>query len=135
MDQKTSDLLSALDSLSPAGLTYQEWCTVGMGLKEAGLPCSVWEEWSARDGGRYHKGECERKWASFKGSARPVTENSIFALARAHGWAGSPNSAGQALDWGTSWPCPPGPPGWWWTPTGWRCPSSSCPTAGTPPAS
>ena len=124
MDQKTNDLLSALESLSPSGLTYQEWCTVGMGLKEAGLPCSVWEEWSARDGGRYHKGECERKWASFKGSARPVTENSIFALARAHGWTG-----------GTSWPWPPGPPGWWWTPTGWRCPSSSCRTAGTPPAS
>ena len=50
MDQKTNDLLSALESLSPSGLTYQEWCTVGMGLKEAGLSCSVWEEWSARDG-------------------------------------------------------------------------------------
>lgn len=108
MDQKTNDLLSALDSLSPSGLTYQEWCTVGMGLKEAGLPCSVWEEWSARDGGRYHKGECERKWASFKGSARPVTENSIFALARAHGWTGP---AGQGLDWGDELALSPRPAG------------------------
>ena len=70
---------------------------VGMGLKEAGLPVTVWEAWSARDGGRYHKGECARKWESFHGSTKPVTESSIFQLAYSHGWSGP---AGHALDWG-----------------------------------
>ena len=70
---------------------------VGMGLKEAGLPVTVWEAWSARDGGRYHKGECARKWESFHGSTKPVTESSIFQLAYSHGWSGP---AGHALDLG-----------------------------------
>lgn len=90
------DLRQALDFLSPASCTYQEWLTVGMGLKQAGLPVTMWEQWSARDGGRYHKGECSRKWESFRGSAAPVTENSIFKIARDHGWSGS---EGHALDW------------------------------------
>ena len=90
------ELLQALEALSPGSCTYQEWLTVGMGLKQAGLPVSVWEQWSARDGSRYHKGECARKWESFRGSAAPVTENSIFMLAREHGWTGPP---GHALGW------------------------------------
>lgn len=91
------DLRQALDFLSPESCTYQEWLTVGMGLKQAGLPMAMWEQWSARDGGRYHKGECPRKWESFRGSTTPVTENSIFKLARDHGWSGS---EGHELDWG-----------------------------------
>ncbi len=91
------ELKEALDFISPASLTYEEWTMVGMGLKEAGLPVTVWEAWSARDGGRYHKGECARKWESFHGSTKPVTENSIFQLAYSHGWSGP---AGHALDWG-----------------------------------
>ena len=93
---ETQELQSALDSLSPAGLSYQEWCTVGMALKEAGQPVSLWEDWSRRDAGRYHPGECARKWESFHGSGTPVTVNSIFALARAHGWQGLPD---RELDW------------------------------------
>ena len=91
------ELKEALDFISPASLTYEEWTMVGMGLKEAGLPVTVWEAWSAQDGGRYHKGECARKWESFHGSTKPVTENSIFQLAYSHGWSGP---AGHALDWG-----------------------------------
>ena len=93
---ETQELQSALDSLSPAGLSYQEWCTVGMALKEAGQPVSLWEDWSRRDAGRYHPGECARKWESFHGSGTPVTVSSIFALARAHGWQGLPD---RELDW------------------------------------
>ena len=92
-----NDIKEALDFISPAALTYEEWLMVGMGLKEAGLPVAVWEQWSARDGGRYHKGECIKKWESFHGSAKPVTQSSIFQLAYEHGWAGP---AGHALDWG-----------------------------------
>lgn len=92
-----SDLREALDALSPVGLTYQEWLSVGMALKNAGLTVTAWEQWSARDGGRYHTGECARKWEGFRGSETPVTANSIFALARSHGWQGP---AGRELDWG-----------------------------------
>ena len=92
-----NDIREALDFISPSALTYEEWVMVGMGLKEAGLPVAVWEQWSARDGGRYHKGECIKKWESFHGSSKPVTQSSIFQLAYEHGWSGP---AGHALDWG-----------------------------------
>ena len=92
-----NDIKEALDFVSPSALTYDEWLMVGMGLKEAGLPVAVWEQWSARDGGRYHKGECIKKWESFHGSSKPVTQSSIFQLAYEHGWSGP---AGHALDWG-----------------------------------
>ena len=92
-----NDIKEALDFVSPSALTYEEWLMVGMGLKEAGLPVAVWEQWSARDGGRYHKGECIKKWESFHGSSKPVTQSSIFQLAYEHGWSGP---AGRALDWG-----------------------------------
>lgn len=92
-----NDIKEALDFVSPSALTYKEWLMVGMGLKEVGLPVTVWEQWSARDGGRYHKGECIKKWESFHGSSKPVTQSSIFQLAYEHGWSGP---AGHALDWG-----------------------------------
>ena len=92
-----NDIKEALDFVSPSALTYKEWLMVGMGLKEAGLPVAVWEQWSAQDGGRYHKGECIKKWESFHGSSKPVTQSSIFQLAYEHGWSGP---AGHALDWG-----------------------------------
>lgn len=92
-----NDIKKALDFISPSALTYEEWLMVGMGLKEAGLPVAVWEQWSARDGGRYHKGECIKKWESFHGSSKPVTQSSIFQLAYEHGWSGP---AGHVLDWG-----------------------------------
>lgn len=92
-----NDIKEALDFVSPSALTYEEWLMVGMGLKETGLPVAVWEQWSARDGGRHHKGECIKKWESFHGSSKPVTQSSIFQLAYEHGWSGP---AGRALDWG-----------------------------------
>ena len=87
-----NELLEALEAISPAALTYDEWTMVGMGLKEAGLPVTVWENWSSRDGGRYHKGECAKKWESFHGSTKPITESSIFQLAYSHGWSGPPKA-------------------------------------------
>ena len=91
-----NELQQALDAISPGSCTYQEWLAVGMGLKEAGMPVSAWERWSERDGSRYHKGECARKWETFRGSPAPVTANSIFKLARDHGWTGP---ADKELDW------------------------------------
>lgn len=86
-----------MDFVSPSALTYDEWLMVGMALKDAGLPVTLWEQWSTRDAGRYHKGECVKKWESFHGGgASPVTASSIFQLAYSHGWSGP---AGHALDW------------------------------------
>ena len=42
-----NDIKEALDFISPSALTYEEWVMVGMGLKEAGLPVTAWEQWSA----------------------------------------------------------------------------------------
>lgn len=92
-----NELKEALDFVSPSTLTYDEWLMVGMALKDSGLPVTIWEQWSTRDAGRYHKGECAKKWESFHGGGvSPVTASSIFQLAYSHGWSGP---AGHALDW------------------------------------
>lgn len=90
-----TELESALAAIDPAALDYQGWTAVGMALKDAGAPVTLWEDWSRRDAARYHPGECERKWESFRGSAAPVTAASIFALARRSGW----RAPERQLDW------------------------------------
>ena len=69
---KKINLLEILDTLPPGGLSYQEWLSVGMALKEEGYAAADWEAWSARDKARYHPGECTQKWESFVGSSSPV---------------------------------------------------------------
>lgn len=96
MDQGL-DLLEAINHIDPAGCSYEEWLSVGMGLKEAGYPCSAWEEWSRGDPRRFHPGEHERKWRSFKGAGEPVTGGTIVKMAMDAGWR--PSSGGYALDW------------------------------------
>ena len=76
-------LRQALDSLDPSVLNYSEWTQVGMALKEEGLPCEVWDEWSRRDPARYHPGECERKWSTFQSSGS--TGGTIVFLAERYG--------------------------------------------------
>ena len=81
------DLLDALGHIDPANLSYQEWVNVGMGLKEAGYPASAWEDWSRRDPGRYHPGECLRKWETFNGAVGElVTGGTIIKMAMDLGW-------------------------------------------------
>ncbi len=95
--ENTLDLLEALEHIDPAGLSYQDWVAVGMGLKEAGYPASAWEDWSRRDGKRYHPGECLRKWESFTGNAEPVTGGTVVKMAMDMGWR--PAKAGHTLNW------------------------------------
>ena len=103
--KNTFDLLEVLDYLDPAELCYQDWMFVGMGLKEAGYPVSAWDEWSRRDGARYHSGECEKKWESFKGNADPVTAGTIIQIARSRGWQtarseyGASEQHGHEMGW------------------------------------
>lgn len=79
------NLLSALKFLNVASMTRGEWIQVGMALKEEGYPCSIWDDWSRNDS-RYHAGECERQWKSFRGTAKPVTGGSIVKMAKDRGW-------------------------------------------------
>lgn len=89
------ELAECLKYIRPADLDYQTWVNVGMALKQEGLPCSVWDDWSRADS-RYHAGECSRKWESFNGNSNPVTGATIVQLAKERGM---PVAESRALDW------------------------------------
>lgn len=95
------DLRSLLPYIPPGELNYQEWISVGMALKEGGYTASDWDDWSRSDIGRYHPGECERKWASFQGCPTPVTGGTLVQMAKEHGWhpGGHDDGPGYELDW------------------------------------
>lgn len=95
MEQKT-DLLEILNYIDPAGLDYQDWVNVGMALKQEGYSAADWDAWSQRDSGRYHHGECERKWNTFRGSASPITGGTLVQMAMEAGWA---PEYGHELEW------------------------------------
>ena len=59
MEQRTS-LTEIIEYIDPGSLSYQDWVNVGMALKLEGYPVSVWDQWSQKDFGRYHAGECEK---------------------------------------------------------------------------
>lgn len=100
MEHKNDNLEELLQYIDPAGLSYQEWCGIGMALKDAGYPVSVWDSWSARDCARYHAGECAKKWHSFNGSDTPVTAGTIVHMALENGYQPHrEHGSGQALDW------------------------------------
>ena len=81
------DLTSVLDYINPSMLTYSEWTAVGMALHHEGYTAADWDKWSARDSGRYHAGECFRKWSTFHGaSGSPVTGATIVQMAKDNGW-------------------------------------------------
>ena len=89
-----ADLLEYID---PAGLSYNEWLSVGMALHHEGQQCGVWDEWSRRDEKRYHTGECYRKWQGFGHSLdTPVTGGTIVDLAKKGGWG---PTYGHELGW------------------------------------
>ena len=94
MENKT-DLRELLDHIDPSILDYQTWAEVGMALKYEGFPCSVWEDWSRRDFGRFHEGECYKKWRTFKRD-EGVTGGTIYHLAVERGWAPK-HEAGRIL--------------------------------------
>ena len=100
MEHKNDNLEELLAYIDPAQCSYQEWCGIGMALKDAGYPVSVWDAWSARDGARYHAGECAKKWRSFNGSDTPVTAGTIVHMALENGYQphrSDPNA--RSLGW------------------------------------
>jgi RecA-family ATPase len=80
------DLMALLGYVDPSSLNYQEWVNIGMALKYEGYTASDWDDWSKGDGGRYHPGECFKKWTTFEGSGSPVTGATITQLAKDNGW-------------------------------------------------
>ena len=95
--EKKYDIKELLEYIDPSILDYQQWIEVGMGLQEDGYPVSLWDDWSRRDARRYHAGECEKKWKSFRGAMSDnITAGTIVKMARDNGWR---PPEGTALDW------------------------------------
>lgn len=91
------DLLALLDFVDPSSLDYSDWMSVGMALKHEGYTASDWEDWSKRDGARYHPGECFKKWTTFEGSG--ITGATITQMAKENGWMPRSASEDHELDW------------------------------------
>lgn len=96
------DLTEVLQHIDPVKLSYQDWCSIGMALKDEGYTAADWETWSRRDSDRYHPGECARKWDSFRGAPEPVTAGTIIQLAREQGWTPPEHTGGCELAWDAS---------------------------------
>lgn len=91
-----ASLEKIIEYINPVDLDYQEWINVGMALKQEGYPVSVWDNWSRLDPGRYHDGECEKKWRTFSGSSSPITGGTIVQMAMERGWV---PDYGHEMDW------------------------------------
>ncbi len=101
MEQRTG-LLELIRYIDPADLAYQDWVNVGMALKHEGFSAADWDAWSRRDTGRYHAGECARKWETFRGNGNLVTGGTIVQMARENGWV---SEWEQELDWNDEITC------------------------------
>ena len=94
------DLVEILNYIDPAQLEYEEWVSVGMGLKEAGYSDSDWDEWSRQDSHRYHQGECARKWNTFNGGyGSPISGGTIVQIAKRFGWRPERKEPEYELTW------------------------------------
>ena len=82
-----SEARELLRQIPCSQLSYQEWTNVGAALHQEGLPCGLWDEWSASDPARYKSGECERKWRTFGHYGdKLVTMGSVYHMAEEYGW-------------------------------------------------
>lgn len=89
MEKTIKEMLTFID---PSSLSYQEWIDVGMALQAEGMPCELWEEWSAPDP-RHKPGECFSKWQTFSGSG--TTGATLTHMAKQNGWTPKPKSRKQ----------------------------------------
>ena len=68
-----------------------------MALKLEGYSCDLWDSWSRRDYGRYHEGECAKKWRSFRRD-EGVTGGTIYHFAIQQGWVPERSDNFEELD-------------------------------------
>ena len=98
-ENKLEEIKSALSVIPASSMTYSEWIGVGMALKEEGLSCKVWDDWSAKDASRYEPGLCVKKWRTFNGgSGNKITINTVFSWAYKYSWQPK-QSKGEGLEW------------------------------------
>lgn len=67
-----------LDFINPSSLSYDDWLAVGMALKNIGMDCSDWEQWSRHDE-RFKDGECQYKWNGFDRDGYDIGTLYLFA--------------------------------------------------------
>ena len=72
-----------LDFINPSTLTYDDWLAVGMALKNIGMDCSDWENWSRSDE-RFKDGECQYKWNGFNRDGYNI--GTLFVLTHQNGY-------------------------------------------------
>lgn len=93
-----NNVLEALKYIDAAAMSYEEWVQVGMALKTEGYDWTVWDSWSQGDK-RYKPGECERKWKTFTGSAKPVSGGTIVQMAKERGFTPHAFEGNGCMDW------------------------------------
>lgn len=75
---------SALRTIDPNKISYDEWIRIGMSLYSVDLR-DEWLKWSARYVSSNQE-ENEAKWESFKNSRREIQIGSLFFIAQRFGW-------------------------------------------------
>jgi replicative DNA helicase len=95
-ERKHDDLPELLQQVPCAGVTYEEWTRVGMGLKAEGYPLEVWDAWSATDTARYNPGEIVSKWNGFNGEG--VSGSTVAYICKQYG-AQVNHGRGRAYGW------------------------------------
>lgn len=76
----------ALGHVKCLDASYTEWTNVGAALKSAGCSWEDWDGWSRSDPGRYHTGECQRKWGSLP---TQIGVGTLIDMAKRNGFAPS----------------------------------------------
>ncbi len=76
----------ALGHVKCLDASYTEWTNVGAALKSAGCSWEDWDGWSRTDPGRYHTGECQRKWGSLP---TQIGVGTLIDMAKRNGFAPS----------------------------------------------
>ena len=84
VDNGLYDMQQVLYAIPCAQLTMKEWVQCGMALKALGYDVDTWEAWSQTDSSRYKRGECARRWRSFRRAG--VGGTYLINLAESYGW-------------------------------------------------
>ncbi len=78
------NVLQALEYIDSSD--YNDWIKIGMALKNSGIPCSVWEDWS-RFCKKFKEGKCEEKWKTFnREDGNMVRAGTIIKMAQERGF-------------------------------------------------
>ena len=75
--------LKMLEKIPCSAMTYDDWRSIGMALKNIGCSVADFIQWSNQDS-RFKVGECEYKWQTFDGSG--LTIATIHSYAKDYGY-------------------------------------------------